>query len=503
MMKKLTVILITGLFFLLILSGCSQKEPIVSVSAEDPLLAELPEAFEAADLNHARIDADHAAYSDLESVRVTRELLQEIGDALLAGNPEPLDPPLRSVSGSGKSIVLQFPFGDEQHAIIEMFGDAEEKPDRTVMWLQLGEDYAQYTLESSAFDKIYELVAANTYPKELLLEGDHVRYVPEGIASDEVYFSLKDVLEVDGVLLFLWGRQNDYRLDTVNPQTGKAESVWEYTAPQEFDWMPLKLERADYAGFDYRILGQGMAVYRSSQDPSVSKVFEAPKEILQSGRFSYDVYPKKGLIAYSADDGVYVGTENKMIRILNHKNALPPSKPGETGQPEEFDPYYGEVRLLNEGRHLAAAVIYPGSQSGLHALVLVEIETGKATLYEDLFSAMIAEVSYPDDRTIAASALDMEWVTMIDAVSGQSTRLPFEAYANTHDFKTWVNLQQGRGGDGVPSGFVTAYRADAPDSTRQLLKVTGENAYIAKVTSNYTILICRDSREAFAAIIPL
>ncbi len=174
--------------------------------------------------------------------------------------------------------------------------------------------------------------------------------------------------------------------------------MWEYTAPQEIGRMALKLERADYAGFDYRIAGHGMVVYRSSQDPSVSQVFEAPEEILQSRCFSYDVCPQKGLLAYSADDGVYVGTENNMIRILDHKDASQPAKPGEPDPPAEFDPYYGEVRLQNEGRHLAAAVIYPASQSGLHALVLVEIETGKATLYEDLFSPMIADVSYPDDR---------------------------------------------------------------------------------------------------------
>ncbi len=170
MMKKVFVILGIGLFLLLALSGCSQKEPIVSVSTEDPLLAELPEAFEAADLNYARIEADHATYSDLNSVRVTRELLQEISDALFAGNPEPLEPPERSVSGNIKSIIIQFPIEDKQHIIIEMFGNTDEKTDRTVMWLQVGEDYAQYTLESSAFDKIHELVAANTHPKELLLK---------------------------------------------------------------------------------------------------------------------------------------------------------------------------------------------------------------------------------------------------------------------------------------------------------------------------------------------
>lgn len=88
-------------------------------------------------------------------------------------------------------------------------------------------------------------------------------------------------------------------------------------------------------------------------------------------------------------------------------------------------------------------------------------------------------------------------------MSGQSSRLPFEDSAVTHDFTTWVDLRQEKGGDGVPAGFVRAYRADAPDRAKQLLKVTGENAQVANATQNYAVLLCRDSRESFAAIIPL
>ncbi|HWQ78261.1 MAG TPA: hypothetical protein VN381_05560 [Anaerovoracaceae bacterium] len=498
MMKKILVI---GLFFLLILSGCSETQP--DTPTDDPLLSGLLEAVETVDLNYARIDADHSTYSDLKSVRVTKDLLNEISDALLAGNPERLEPPLRSVSSSGKSqtIMLQFPFEDNQHVIIELFDNTDEKPDQAVMWMQLDEDMAQYTLERSAFEKIYELVAAQTFPKELLLGGDYVRYLPTGVAAGELSSGPQDVLEVGGKLLFLWGEGDDYRLEAVNPQAGEAERVWEYTAPQEAGRMPLALESADYDGFDYRITGHGTVIYRNSGDPIASQIFEAPREILQSNRFSYDVHPQTGRIAYSADDGVYVGTENNMTRILDHKDAPQPPNQGDSPLPDEFSAYYGEVRLLNGGRHLAAVVISPGSQSGRQALALTEIETGNVTLFDNLFSAMIADVSYPDDQTIAASS--MEWVTIIDVTSGQRSRLLFDESGATNDFTTWVDLRQDKGGDGVPTGFVTAYRTETPDQAKQLLKVTGENAWIVKVTQNYTILFCSDSQETFVAIIPL
>ncbi|MEA4849385.1 MAG: hypothetical protein VB106_19295, partial [Clostridiaceae bacterium] len=440
-----------------------------------------------------------------QSVRVTKDLLREINDALLTGNPERLEPPLRSVSSSGenRTVMLQFPFGDNRHIIIELFENIGQKPDQAVMWMQLDEETAQYTLDRSAFEEIHELVAAQTFPKELLLEGDYARYLPESVDPDEISSSLHDVLEVNGKLLFLWDKQDDYRVEAVNPKTGEAETVWKYTAPQEAHGPSLELESADYDGFDYRITGHGTVIYRNSEDPAVSQVFEAPREILPSNRFSYDVHPQTGRIAYSAEDGVYVGTENNMTRILDHKDAPQPPNPGEADLPDEFDAYYGEVHFLNEGRHLAAAVIHPASQSGLQALALAEIETGEVAIFDHLFSAMIADVCYLDDQTIAAEADSMEWVTIIDVTSGQRSRLPFDESGATNDFTTWVDLRQETGGDGVPTGFVTAYRAETPDQAKQLLKVTGENAWIRKVTQNYAILLCRDSQEAFVAIIPL
>jgi hypothetical protein len=493
-----------GLSLLFLLSGCGQTQP-ASVT-EDPLLTKLPEAIEAADLNYARIDADHSMYTDPQSVRVTKDLLKEISDALLAGDPKRLEPPLRSVSSSGssRSLLLQFPFGENQHMLIELFANTDQQPDQTVMWLQFDEEMAQYTLEGAAFDEIYGLIAAQTFPKELLLEGDYLRYLPVGVDGSEIGSSLQDVLEVNGKLLFLWNKQDDYWLEVANPQApGKVDTVWEYTAPDGADRSSLELERADFEGFDYRITGCGMAIYRNSENPAVSRKFEASGEIPRSDRFSYDVCPQTGLIAYSTEDGVYAGTEGNMTRILDHKDAPQPSNPGEADLPAEFDAYYGEVHFLDNGRRLAAAVIHPGSQSGLHALALAEIETGKVTIFEDLFCAMIADVRYLDDRTIAAAADAMEWATIIDAASGQTKRLPFNESGSTYDFTTWVDLRQEKGGDGVPAGFVTAYRAEAPDQAKQLLKVTGENAWIGAVTQNYAILICRDSQEAFAAIIPL
>lgn len=511
------------LSLMVVLSGCATTNPnssdaaskspysgeiiesMSSDSADNPILEELMAAVEAVELNYARIDVNGSLYGDPESVYVTKELLRDIGNAILSGNPKRLEPPARGATNAGQDIMVQFPFGDNQYACIQLFSDTDEQPDKTLMWLQLGEEMSQYTLEPSVFDEVQKLVSAQTFSKELVLEGDYVRYAPLSVNMSGIFHSglyLEDVLETGGKLLFLWREEDGFWLEAVNPETGEAEVIWEYASPKDSHWESLKLEEADYGQFDYRITGSRVVIYRSSGNPAASKIFEAPIDAGDgSGRSSFDIHPGTGQIAYSKDDGVYTGLENHMVKILDNKDTPQPSRGEMSPVPEEFSAYYGEVHLLNGGRQLAALVIHPGSQSGRQSLVLVDIDTGHVTAFDNLFSAMVADVRYIGDKTIAA--ISLEQVTIIDAESKQTERRLFDVEALTNDFNIYVALRQIKDETGIPRGSITAYKLEPPSQEQQMLRVTGENAQLSKVTAHYAILLCKDSKDAFIAMVPL
>jgi len=262
-MKK---ILVLTLSIAIALSGCSGTAPVLPGdtaespaaaednppnAAVDPFLTELTDAIEAVDLNYARIDVDGSTYDAPDSVRVTKELLRDMVGAILAGNPEQLEPSVKSAS-DGQTIMVQFPFGERQYASVQLFAKTGELPDKTMMWLQLGEDMPQYALDASAFEEVHKLVAAQTFPKEIRLEGNYTRYVPVSVDLSELYSGLylEDVLEAGGKLLLLWREGDVYRLEAANPETGEAAAVWEYAVSQRMPGESLKLENTTYAPFD-------------------------------------------------------------------------------------------------------------------------------------------------------------------------------------------------------------------------------------------------------------
>jgi len=506
-MKRVIVFFFLTFMLLAGLSGCGSGETQDSnqnVATDNPSLAGLLEAIESAELTYASINADGALlYSDPKEVRVTKGLLRDIGNVILSGKPARLEIVGGAATNFNQNITVQFQFGDDnQYAGINLFSGTDEQPVKAMMWLQLGEELSHYTLELSAFEKIQNLVSAQTFSKELVLEGDHVRYDPiraNLITASHSGLYLEYVLEKGRKLLFRWRENDEYWLEAVNPETGEASVVWEYTSEWDWGWDTLVLEDAHYGEFDYRIKGNRMAVYRSSIDPVASQIFNAPIDDGDDRYFSFDIDPETGYTVYSTEDGVYAGYEGNMRKLLDNSDL---EESDNSSLPEGYYPFYGEVHLINDSRQFAAIVIHPMSQSGRQALVLVDTETGKVTSFGNLFSAMVADVHYIGGKTVVAGAI--EQVTMIDAESKQTELLPsFAMEGVTNDFKTYLFLRQEKGETGISTGFLTKYEIEVPEQEKQILKITGENAWISKVTHNYAILQCKDSREAYIAIVPL
>ena len=505
-MKKVVKLLFSILIMAVILSGCgaaaSSEEDASVIRPEaigDPFLAKLLEAIDAAGLNSANISVNGMMYSDPQSVHVTKELLSDIGKAIISGNPMVVEPPAKSATNFDQHIIVQFIYGDDKYAGLNIFAGTEQQPERALMWMQLDSEWAEYSFDNAAFEMIQRLILAQTFPKELFLEGAYVRSFPARAEPNKIYLSgleLSDVLEIKGKLFLLWHDEDGNWVEEINPKTGEAAVVWEQAALHEWDYM--RLEHAAYGEFDYRVKGDRVAVYRNSGDPTVSQVFDAPADAIKDRSFSFDIQPETGYIVYSADGGVYAGYGGgKWKRLLDNNDLETTNYSGQ----EDMPAYYGEVHLLNGGRQIASVAIYPASQSGRQALALVDAATGKATSFEGLFSAMVADVRYIDDKTVAAVAMDQ--VTMIDAESKQVDLLaPFDAQASTYDFRTFFILRREKDEAGLTNGVLLSYPAGDIGQDSQLLRVVGDNIWISKVTDSYVILMCRDSREAFIALVP-
>ena len=510
-----------------IASSAGIADNIPSSAADDQLLAELMHSIETAEISHANIYTDGMMYDDPRSVHVSQELLLKIGDLIFRGNPKRLEPPPLGLKNAHGDIGVEYGYDDDQYALIQLSSGPDEFPDKTLMWLQLSEETGSYTLESSVYDEIRLIVAAWTFDKELVLVGDFIRYVP--MRANTSHFGLTDVLEIGGKLLFLWKKWNvgnggnDYWLESVDIKTGAAETVWEYRNPLVSE--DFKLEHTHYDRFDYRIKSARQAIYRNSGDAAVSLVYKAPTEAGGDSRglssdkdpengdsrepafsidpetgnprgLSFDIDPETGRLAYSNAGGVFAGYKGNMIKVLDNqelgKNDLDST---------ELYMFYTEVHLLNGGKRLAAQIINLASQSGLHALALVDLDTGRSTTFENLFSAMIAEVRYVDDINIAAIAMNQ--VTLINAESKLTRLLPIDDRASTYNFDTCVELRQTKNETGLLCGPLVAYSLNTPKQVKELLTVSGENAWLEQVTRNYAVLRCIDSVDAFIAIVPI
>lgn len=133
-MKKIMILIIS---ITVVLSGCvtdnsvspgsdATKNPLSSGmtesvspdAADDPILAGLMAAVETVELNDARIDVNGSLFDDPESVRVTKELLRDIGNEILSGNPKRLQSPARGATNASQDIMVQFTFADNQYACI-------------------------------------------------------------------------------------------------------------------------------------------------------------------------------------------------------------------------------------------------------------------------------------------------------------------------------------------------------------------------------------------------
>ena len=356
----------------------------------------------------------------------------------------------------------------------------------------------------TSFQTDEEMAEAPAYIKELLLEGEYIRCDPARADVSGIYSSglfLKDVLEVGNKLFFLWHHMNEGSawVEAVSPETGEAAVVWDQKFPEGHG--AIMLAATDYGKFDYRIKCSSMVVYKNSENPAAEQVFEIPIDLsdIESRYISFDVYPETGQIAYSTDDGVFAGTESGVTAL--HKNSE--LKQYASLMPGTPPPYYTEVHFINSGMQLVSRIIKPDSQSGLVALVITDIDDGKHYKFEDLFSAMIADVRYKGDTTVAAFAYGH--VTIIDAKSKQTEIIPsfFDAVRTTYDFYNYFDVRQNKDEKGAASGFLVSFTVDEPALEKRLLKITGENAHLSKVTERYAILICRDSKDAYIALAPI
>ena len=499
------LLLITLAIVFLAFSACSNNSnnSVQEQAETDPFLDELITALDYANPDYAYIFVSGAEHnSSLESIRITKGLLQKIGSAILSGNP------VRSASVVGASYYSENVFIhltiSNNFALISFNQNAYGQPDRAALSFQIGEERAEYTLDVSAYTKVRELISEHTFFKDLLLVGNYIRCDPaladiSGIYSSGLY--LEDVLEAGNKLLFLWCHRGSmgeasYWLEDVVPETGAASVVWKYEFT-EYQGDDMMLEATDFGEYDYRIKCRSMVVYKNSMNPAAERVFEIPVDItsIESKYVSFDVYPETGQIAYSTEDGVFIRNKGGGIWLLKNSNL----EQYVSSTSEMHLPFYTRVHFLNSGKQLVSHIITPYSQSGLAALVVTDMDEGKHTT----FDIGLAHVRFMSDTTVAIVSYDQ--ATMIDARSKQTEIIPiiFNAAWTTNDFYNYFDVRQEKDENGTRNGFLILSTVDEPEQEKHLLKIIGENAYLGSVTENYAILICRDHKDSYIALVPV
>ncbi len=118
--------------------------------------------------------------------------------------------------------------------------------------------------------------------------------------------------------------------------------------------------------------------------------------------------------------------------------------PGETA-PELPSAYLNDVRIMNNGKNLVATVIHPMAQSGLVGIYNLNLQTGEEFWYQDIFSAMMASVEYPDDKTVVAFNGNY---TFIDLDTGEAEAVQsYNEFASTYDYENYFerSVENGKG----------------------------------------------------------
>ncbi len=160
--------------------------------------------------------------------------------------------------------------------------------------------------------------------------------------------------------------------------------------------------------------------------------------------------------------------------------------PGET-MPEIPPAHFNDVRVMNNGKNLVATVNNPMAQSGLIGLYNLNLETGEEFWYDNVFSAMMASVNYPDDKTVVAFNGDY---TFIDLDTGEAEFVKKEIeFATTYDYQNYFESPVENG-----KGAILMSNIEKGINQEALAEFNASKLFILDVTENFVVCALEDGQ---------
>lgn len=343
-------------------------------------------------------------------------------------------------------------------------------------------DYLNYIYENSSYNKLAQVLEAFRSTAPVSFDGF---YVPmESKYSETVnneYPYLSETLQFGDTLLNLWGCYNQPPsggLELVDAKTGKL------LFSTSLNGQALRLEKTTATPYNYQIRYRDKTEYGHSGERRKAYVFTPPEKIKQQIWTDDEIYPELPFdadlqtkrLAYSAQSGIYLcdldgGAQRQ---VLFNKDIPAIVKDNELPEYDVSQLRYAAPLLMNGGKQLVASIYlmtngnYNTTPQGF---TVVDLTTGE--MYHRTDMVWLSVVNRIDDKTIGyLGSGQTSGYRLLDVTTGDARTADYNFHeAETFDYKTFAQVEEGIDGDGETLHTLYLYSLDNPEKKTTLLTV--------------------------------
>lgn len=419
-------------------------------------------------------------------VDASDENVEKMWDLLISSHFDPLEISDELFQGAYDSIDFSFSH-DKNKYLIRLYGCGESHPvypGRTVIDLESRGDgdsnFYSYIGSISVFQEVSRLAERLRGTLRLVFSEPVIKLETGPLEGER----LTAWLEMGNRFLCAFtNEEGTSRIMTFDSKTGALLGT-----AREAETIRRMDPSRDESGFDYQAFTDTRILYRNSKSPLEEKPFSLPAQVQPEGIENFDRKAEK--LLWAEKDGVHLaqmdGSEEEII-LKNEELASLAGPFAPEGELRAASP-----RLL--GSEATEIVIPAVAGEELAGVVLVNLEEGTKTAYFDVFGTGWKRLSYPDRRHFAAAG--EQDITLVEAVSGDSKRLPFPHSQETQwysdDFSTFLVSEKQK--DVLFQGYLVSARKPE-DRSRPFLTVEGRGTFeMIGVSKRYIFAYADDSQ---------
>lgn len=183
----------------------------------------------------------------------------------------------------------------------------------------------------------------------------------------------------------------------------------------------LSIVKSYLLGYDLKLqYNDGRIELFSIDSPKQTDTFYLPETLLSKVKVrdddyrsytTFDIDPTNEVYVVSDIDGLHVRANGKTTRIDKREitaDILKSSYPV-LSEHDAFSPRFGDVRIMNGGRTIAAVIYLPNSQIKENGILLYDIDSSELTWYANIVNPQTGQLKFVGDELILTneSAIDV------------------------------------------------------------------------------------------------